>query len=653
MTTKTRNPYAIRRRLSPLERAALKPPTGESVSRWAEANVVLPSDQAHPGRWRNDFNPYTVEVMDAWNDPRARVIVLVWAPQTGKTATMLNCLGFTADEDPGPVLWVMPAKEGAEEFMADRIKPSIQASPRLRALTSGAKKDWKRLTLKVGGLKLRLAGSNSAAGLAGDSRRVLVCDELDKFAKRAGRESAPLQLARKRLIAFADAREILSSTPTYTDGPIWEEWEKTDQRHFHVRCPSCSRFQVLVFERERLVWPEGKSPTEIESDRLAVYVCEHCEHRIPDDDETKAALLRSGVWVQEGAEIDDETGVITGEIESNRWGFHLNALYSPMPGMTWSHVAATFLLAKDEPKLLLDFFNGYLALPWQQRTRAVSFEHVEGLASTHEQGTVPEEVVVLTAGVDVQLDWLYYTVRGWGLGERSFLITAGRVETWDALEQVLFFAAFPRAGEDAKGEVLPLRLAVFDYQYRKAEVLRLVERHPLVARACRGRQHQTIPIQAVKNPKRDDSGTARREALPVRLWSLDVSYYKDKVQQFMNTERGAPGCWLLHRDPSQEYLLQVTSEHRTLVTDSKGTPSEEWVKRPGAGGNHWWDCEVYASAAADMLQVFALRDESTPSSAFVESLRIPPAPTDDDEKRKPRGRIRRGPRGGRIRRRDK
>ena len=59
-----------------------------------------------------------------------------------------------------------------------------------------------------------------------------------------------------------------------------------------------------------------------------------------------------------------------------------------------------------------------------------------------------------------------------------------------------------------------------------------------------------------------------------------------------------------------EYAEQVTAEHK-LTVRSNGRDVERWVKKTTHADNHYLDCEVYAAAAADMMNVRSLYpDES-------------------------------------------
>lgn len=74
-----------------IQRSAMRamPPERMTVSEWAEKCRRLSSESsAEPGPWRNTRTPYLVEVMDAFNDPNVREIVLVAASQVGKALAL-------------------------------------------------------------------------------------------------------------------------------------------------------------------------------------------------------------------------------------------------------------------------------------------------------------------------------------------------------------------------------------------------------------------------------------------------------------------------------------------------------------------------------------------------------------------------------------
>jgi phage terminase large subunit GpA-like protein len=70
-----------------------------------------------------------------------------------------------------------------------------------------------------------------------------------------------------------------------------------------------------------------------------------------------------------------------------------------------------------------------------------------------------------------------------------------------------------------------------------------------------------------------------------------------------------PAQFHIPRDFTEDYIKQMTSEHKVIVRDRKtGRAQEVWRKKTSGAQNHYWDCEVYAASAAKMIHVEALRE---------------------------------------------
>lgn len=594
---------ALAKTFWPEERQVLRPPDELTVSEWADKYRVLePETHAHPGRWLTDFGPYLRGIMDAYC--RVPELVLMGSTQWGKTETAINCLLYTIDQDQAPTLFVLPTEGDVLSFVERRLKNAIDHCPEVARHRTSRKADWKGGELGFDGMTLYFAWSNSASKLASKSIGRLFLDEVDKYPAFAGRESDPISLATERQRWWHDYRRVISSTPTTPNGYIWQHWQESDQRWFHVPCPFCGTFQKLLFNRDTVQWPaDERDPERIREGRLAHYVCQHCEKPIPDDDDHKRRMLLAGVWCPEAGHVDRRGRVRGASLDAKKQGFHVNSLYSPM--LAWSDVAAQFLLAKDDTAKLMNFTNSWLGWPWLEKESELDADVLRGRQTALPAGTVPPEAVILTAGVDVQADWLYYAIRAHGVGERSVTIAANRVERWNELAAALFHSAYPV--HDVAGKALPIRLACIDSGYRTDEVYQFCAEYPDVARPTKGHDQRAVPLSGTK-VERDWLGRSGG----MMLWHVDTGYFKDKLARQMHTQQGSPGCWNVHAFPTDEYLQQVTAEHKVLVR-SKSTKqvAARWVPRIGAGGNHWWDCEVLNVAAADMLGLYVLRDDTT------------------------------------------
>ncbi|MBA7559398.1 hypothetical protein ES708_01012 [subsurface metagenome] len=228
------------------------------VSRWAEKHRVV-TMSALPGPWRNEITPYLSGIMDASFHSAVQTVIVCKAPQVGCTEAILNCIGYAADRDPGPVLAVYPDEKTARENSQDRIQPMFEASPRLRSLLTGTEDDKAVLRIKLNHMIMYMAWATSASRLANKPIRYAVLDELDKYPKTAGkREAAPEALAETRTTTYRWNRKIwkISST-TIETAPIWRALTQEAQVIFDywVRCPLCGEMQLMRFSRETFRWP--------------------------------------------------------------------------------------------------------------------------------------------------------------------------------------------------------------------------------------------------------------------------------------------------------------------------------------------------------------------------------------------------------------
>lgn len=582
---------------SDLEKLAWVPPENLTVSEWADRHRVLHAlTSSEPGPWRTTRVPYLKGVMDAFGDPKIERITFLAATQVGKTSFIENALGYQADQDPGPALLVMPREEDAISIGQRRIRPMLEGSPQLSRHLSDSKTDNKMKEIRLKRSMVHFAGANSPADLASRAVRYLFCDEVDKYPLFSGREADPISLAEERTRTYWNRKVVITSTPTTRHGLIWRNYESSNQLNYYVPCPHCNHSQVLEFAQVK--WPESeREPSRIRQERLAWYECEACSGRITDLDKTR--MLENGEWKSITPEKENSTHL----------GFRIHALYSPW--LTFSEVAAKFLEAKSGgPAALMNFVNSYLAWIWEEKSEKVDTDDLEVRVKEYTRGTVPDGAVVLTAGVDVQggdQPYLYYTIRAWGAHEESWLIEAGRLESGlEQLVPVILNRVFP--GVDRQFRVT---MTFIDSGYRTNEVYAFCRKHYERVRPIKGQQRISgVPLRATKID-RDSTGDTIRHS--VRLFHIDTSYFKDKVTRLMTAQDGEPGAWHLHSDVPPEYLRQVTSEHKILTRNRRtGAVKSEWTQKPGGAQNHWWDTEIYATAAAHHLAVYTITEKPEP-----------------------------------------
>ena len=589
------------------ERAAWRLPAKITVSQWADKYRILDSKTcAEPGQWRTIRTPYLREIMDSFTNPHVEEITIMASTQIGKTESIYNMIGYIIDEDPGPVMLVMPREPDAKNVSYNRVRPMIELSPTLRSHMPANQDDMAKLEYNLDRMILYFEGSNSPAALSQKPIRYLLFDEVDKYPKFSGREADPIKLATERTRTFKWNKKIVkSSTPTTKQGYIYREYEKSSRERYFVPCPYCGVYQILIFGQ--IKWPEGEGdPGKIKNHRLAWYECEACNKKISD--KHKAKMLERGVWAPEDAEIDSNGKI---DIDKNAFrhrGFWISAIYSPW--LTFSDIAAEFLNSKDYIELLMNFINSWLAEVWEEKLEETKPALLRQLILPYEEGVLPAGVLVLTAGVDVQKDHFYIIIRGWGYGEESWQIRACRVESWEEVISTCFKTQYAYKGSQPGSAGLEVRLTNMDSAYRTNEVYEVARTYRDRARATKGRDHLYGGMMyQISHIDRDSRG--RKIPGGLGLWHLDTSYYKDKLNRFMHAQPGDPAQWHLFSEPSDEYFKQVCAEQKVQRRDKKsGRVYDEWRLVSAGAKNHFLDCEVGAVAAADMLRVSALRPEN-------------------------------------------
>ena len=412
-----------------------RPPRRRTVSQWADENRILVSDSSsEAGRWRTDRAPYQREIMDAFTDPKIYEIDVMASAQVGKSEIQLNMIGEAVDEDPGPMMYVQPTKEMAEDYSKRRIAPMISACPTLREKFYAAKGKDSNNTISMKlfpGGSLAIIGANSPTDLASKPIRYLLCDEIDRFPDSAGTEGDPIALAERRTETFRHNRKIVKcSTPTIKGkSKIEKAFMKGTQEEWRTECPQCRsfsfiRFDDIRFDREEFRDEDGKKDWIVTNAR---WRCPVCQREIP---EAEAKRLPAK-WFARNPKA------LANEIRS----FRLSAFMSPWSD--WRDIALSFLHAKDDPQLLQVFHNTMLGESWELRESNSEPQQLYGRRE-HYNAQVPTGVLVMTMGVDTQDNRLEYEIVGWDRDEQSWGIQRGIIPgrpdapgVWEEIDNLL------------------------------------------------------------------------------------------------------------------------------------------------------------------------------------------------------------------------
>ena len=575
-----------------------KPPPDLKLSEWSDRYRKLsPESSAEAGQWNTSRAEYQREIMDTFNDPNIERIVVMTSSQVGKTEIILNAIGYYIDQDASPILIVQPTLQMGQAFSKDRLSAMIRDSEKLRGSVKDARsRDANNTTMhkKFAGGHLTIVGSNSASGLASRPIRILLMDEVDRYELSAGSEGSPIALAVARTKTFWNRKIFMCSTPTIKGlSAIESSFEESDKRYYYVPCPECEHKQVLKWKN--VVWEEDKPET-------AAYACQECGSVI--EESKKQWMLKHGEW-----RATNDT--------NNTAGFHISELYSVWS--TWSQMAINFLEAKKNPETLKTFINTALGESWEEQGESVEYDTLLQRRLSYDKTNVPEDVLVITAGIDCQKDRLECQTVGFGKNYEAWVIDykifwgdPNAFQVWQDLDLYL-----KKRFKTETNRIIPISCACIDsgghhtnmvYQFTKPRQARRIF-------AIKGLSQAGKPI--ANRP----TFVGKNKAV---LYGVGTDTAKEAIFARLSTD---PESTTLHfpNDVDEEYFKQLTAEKR-VTKWIRGKKSLVWKQiRPR---NESLDTLVYNFAAIyilnpnfDVIEQKILVNESKPQQNIQKKTR--------------------------------
>lgn len=392
----------------------LKPKEKLYIEDWSDKYRILASQGSSiKGPWRTSRNPLLKEIMHELSDDSPhRQVVWVAPTQFGKSEVLINFLLSGMHQDPGPELLVQPTISDCRKFVRQRLDPAIDKMPVIRNLIGnvGKKKggDSDLIKMFIDGI-LMLGWSNSLSSLSSMPIKKLGIDEVEKFVEDVEGQGCPVDQAIQRTGNFPDAKIFITSSPgNEHNSRIWPLYLRGDQRRYYTPCWHCG--ELFYMDLPQVEWETQNGIIVPGSVRVK---CPKCEYL--NEENKKNKMLAAGEWVPENT---------NGEYPS----FNNNALHKPLGlGETWHQYATSFRVAKKKQSAYKVWHCTKRAQPWKQKKMLANWEKLHARRSVYKH-QVPDPVLIITAGVDVQDDRLEAEAVGWG---RSY-------ENW-GIENVIFY----------------------------------------------------------------------------------------------------------------------------------------------------------------------------------------------------------------------
>lgn len=570
------------------------------VSEVATKRRILPKGTPFPGAWNNEKTPYLVEFMDDVSESSSvEVSVCMKGHQLGFTAAIENCIIYIIDNAPGPILYTTANDPLGKEWSENRFDPMIEQCGMQNLIFSqtrkaGSKKTGDKTLLKeFPGGRIKIAGYGSTAAFRSSSYRYFFGDEIDEASADLKKQGNALELAEGRTSAYKAKRKIiLFSTPVEKDlSNVDKAYLLGDQRKYFVPCPHCGFMQTLEFKN-----------LKYKRDKNGLLDIESVKYKCQSKDCTgKYFFNYHKTEMYESGRCEWRATVKPKRL--NYRSRQIGCMYSP-PGMiTWADMVQKYVdaIESGDPGKMKTFETLYLGLPSEEKGEAPDIRKVITHRSNYKSKTIPDGVLFLTLGADVQGNRIELEICGHGRKYKTwsidYIVIPGDTPVvtrgaWPLFREKFLAGEFVYTGE--RGRYAP-QMAFIDSNYRTDTVVEFCETVPGL--------YPIVGQNKFKNPQQK----FRINQLPgsnLMTVRVGTDYFKDIVYSSLRTEK-IPGEDTPSNYPEfpydydDNYFKMVNAEYKRAIRKGNLIAYEYYC--PIGKANEGLDCRVYNIAAREVL----------------------------------------------------
>jgi len=521
------------------------------------------------------------------SDP-ARIITLQASAQIGKTILGgVFALGSVV-MGRGTTMVVHPTLETASRYSRMKLSPLMRSIPVVSSLFPNRPRDAADAILfkeRIDGLgNISISGANSAPSLSQVTAPFVLEDDLSKWEANAGGD--PEAQADSRARAHEYGKIFKLSTPlTLPDCKITKDFMAGSQERPHVPCVHCGHMHVLEW-----------SNFHYESPDAPFFHCPACGGLLQE--RHRSQMLAGLRWIAGNP----------GAVRMHR-SFWLWSAYSVL--QSWPRLAAEWLRAQGDPAAEQVFSTDVLGLAFQPQgdARPPSVLAARAAQSHYSRGEVPEGALILTLGVDCQLDRVEWQLVGFGEHYRKYVIDVGvigkHVSEPDCQRNLDLL--IQRRWPNFRGRPVGISMTAIDAGYSCDDVLNFVHRHsPQSVMAVRGVPGDAAPLLKKVQDRNQRTG------LPLKFnsWFRHAGIYGYKASLYRDLAKDDPrekGYISFPKKLPFDYYEQLVCERR-VTYKHMGISKVRWEK-PDRSANEQHDCMIYAMAAAVRFQVNWISDQ--------------------------------------------
>ena len=529
------------------------------------------------------------EVLDALEDPETETLVWVTGTQMGKTEAIFIVLGHNFTDGAGvDAMYVGPTEKLVRSISKNRIAQLIQSTPILKKRHVGGRFD--SVAEKFFPARLGFAHAGSATELASHPCGLICIDELTRMDADVNDEGSPVMLAVARSDNFPDAKILITSTPGLEGAcPTWAWFLEGTMEIWRWTCTECG--ETFIPDQDALSYDKEQKPAEV---RLSAGVCcTACGAFYPGE----SCRNLEGTHYPHRVDNDGRFHVVAERARSSVRSFWTPGLVSPFraPGKVAERLVRAERLGEES---IQGVINTQLGQCYRVAGDAPEWQQVMHAKLAYKPREIPRGVQLITAGVDVSGDRLWWAIFGFGYQSESWCLDYGT--TWGDPAQDPVWNTLDAYLDQPLGPA-KVQCVFVDSGYKPGtrqnpqNIVYNVARTKAHWFAAKGLKTAQKPL----NTSLVDIRGRRTLKTGVELQLVDTTFFKQWVYDRIRLPLDAPYRLHFHADTDEEFARQMTAEE--FVPLRTGF---QWAKRYA---NHWFDCAVLAAAAAVKCGLHNLR----------------------------------------------
>lgn len=580
---------------------ALQIPPHLDPAAWAYKNIELPAAKTfRPGMMK--FTGYQRALTDAIFEHGVEEVVVLKGARVGYSSWAAAMVMYMLAYKAVPVGIVQPTDDMALDYYKASIEPLFRAIPAVAAIRRkpgrGEVQDEMLDHVFSNEATLKIVGAASEDGLRGWRAWFTIIDEFSSKTYKASSKSQgdKALIIKERGNEWSASVAVFGSTPTYIEDCLtYARWLGSDQSLPYLQCPHCGLWQNFKWGDKDTLY--GFKWTRDEHGHITdiFYRCEG-DQQCRIDEKFKHQMVEN---------VDYRPSKVPKY--KGRRGFHIPQWLSSAGKSAWKFLAQRFVDAKGDPQAMKTWKNLVAGWPFDDFTTSMLDAGAVSRLLLPYPGEVPDDVVVLTAGVDTQTN-KEGTASGEQIASREISVIGWTrfgqfrvIGHWiipgapgDPTSDAALTALLNRGFEKRDGKKFHIQATAIDLGGHFADDTRAYTSKFSPYRnvwAIKGRNNAKGSRSATVWPKK----ASRSSKTGVVFYTIDSQLARDAIFRLLQlTGDNAP---MVPQSMPANYLEKLMCEER-----KKLQLGYYWQPKHGGRAEEEWMCLAYAYVALKGLQ---------------------------------------------------